>query len=280
MGMGTKIEWCHATFNPWIGCTRVSPGCVHCYAETLMDHRYGRVKWGPDGVRSRTSASNWRKPLQWDKEAQALNTRYRVFCASLADVFEDITQLIDWRLELFELIKKTPHLDWLVLTKRPEVACDFFRFRPDFLLDNIWIGTSVEDQKRADERREIFKTIPAKIKFVSYEPAIGPVNWRGWEFIDWMICGGESGPDARPMHPSWARVARDWSIANKIAFHFKQWGEYSPKISDNELELINFKGQKSGVYEGELGDYKSMYRVGKKEAGRTLDGRTWDEFPS
>jgi protein gp37 len=120
MGENSKIEWTDHTFNPWIGCTKVSDGCKHCYAEALMDKRYGRVKWGPQGTRQRTSADNWRKPLQWNKQAVKEDKHYRVFCSSLADVFEDNPQLTEWRADLFNLIAETPNLDWLLLTKRPE----------------------------------------------------------------------------------------------------------------------------------------------------------------
>jgi protein gp37 len=123
MAENSNIEWTHHTFNPWIGCTKVSDGCKNCYAENLMDKRYGRVKWGPQGTRVRTSEANWKKPLKWNREAEAKGERHRVFCASLADVFEDKPdqpEMEQWRLELLELIIKTPYLDWLLLTKRPE----------------------------------------------------------------------------------------------------------------------------------------------------------------
>ena len=154
MADNTKIEWCDRTFNPWIGCTKVSEGCQHCYAETLMDKRYGRVQWGPQGKRDRTSDANWKKPRQWNKqqwlecpscqwrgdvshtivvvdgrlrcpacETETVPTRQRIFCASLADVFEDKPdqpELGDWRRQLLSLIYETPNLDWLLLTKRPE----------------------------------------------------------------------------------------------------------------------------------------------------------------
>lgn len=116
----TKIEWADHTFNPWIGCTKVSDGCKHCYAEHLMDTRLGRVKWGPQGIRQRTSAAYWRYPLKWNKRLEGTGRRERVFCASLADVFEDRPELEEWRQDLYHLISETPNLDWLLLTKRPE----------------------------------------------------------------------------------------------------------------------------------------------------------------
>ena len=119
MAENSKIEWTDHTFNPWIGCTKVSDGCKNCYAESLMDKRWGKVKWGPQGQRQRTSDENWKKPFAWDRQAAKQGIRYRVFCASLADVFEDNDQVSDWRLDLFDMIKVTPNLDWLLLTKRP-----------------------------------------------------------------------------------------------------------------------------------------------------------------
>lgn len=287
MAENSKIEWTDNTFNPWIGCTRVSPGCVHCYAEQLMDVRYQRAKWGPQGDRVKTSDANWKKPFQWNRQAEKEGRQIKVFCASLADVFEDNPQIAGWRIDLFEdIIGNTPWIAWQILTKRPERAYEFFENRPDLGFGNIWLGVSVEDQKRANERREIFKSIPIGIKFVSYEPAIGLVDWTGWGFIDWLICGGESGPDARPMHPQWARDSRDWAKASNVAYHFKQWGEFTPcacddpgtgclRIWPNGLHTELDKWEPGLNLQGSTG----MHKVGKKAAGRFLDGQTWDEFP-
>ena len=146
---GSKIEWTDHTFNPWIGCQKVSPGCDHCYAEARMDHRFHRVQWGPHGKRSRTSPDTWRQPLRWAKAANG--SRPRVFCASLADVFDNRAPL-GARADLFALIRRTPELDWMLLTKRPE---NIRRMLPDDWADgwpHVWLGTTCEDQQHFDRR--------------------------------------------------------------------------------------------------------------------------------
>jgi protein gp37 len=261
----SNIEWCDHTFNPWIGCTKVSPGCANCYAEAQQDHRYHRVKWGKHQARKPTSDTYWKQPLKWDRKAKALGVRKRVFCASLADVFD--TEVSDvLRHLLFELIYKCQNLDWLILTKRPQKAVDFLggtsgaglaAFVHNF--PNVWMGVSVEDQIRADERIPELLKIPAKVRFLSMEPLLGPVDVSryfdcdtisgcsdDWFFhpINWVIVGGESGTDAREMKPEWAQSLRDQCQAAEIPFLFKQWGTQN-----------------------------------KKAAGRILDGREWNEFP-
>lgn len=286
----SAIEWTDHTFNPWQGCIRVSPGCQHCYAETLSN-RWGKDIWGPGSKRERTSAAYWRKPLQWNKQAQKEGRRYKVFCASMADVFEDNEQVKSWRLDLFLLISNTPNLDWQILTKRPDVAREFFEQRPGLLLPNIWLGTSVENQEYADKRIPELLKIPAAVRFLSVEPLLGPVNlmkyllsgahkWR--QDINWVIVGGESGPGARPMHPEWARKIRDDCTAAGVAFFFKQWGEHVGGLG----QRINWVSLHNGAYlcgdknTYEWGDGVVSQKVGKHPAGRLLDGRTWDEFPA
>lgn len=225
MGENSKIEWCDHTFNPWIGCQKVSPGCDHCYAEAMMDHRYHKVEWGPHGERKRTSAANWRKPRQWAKAARGTGRRPRVFCASLADVFDNQVPS-EWRRDLFDLIAATPELDWLLLTKRPE---NLLRMWPTGYWPNIWLGTTCEDQEHYNRRWPILaETRGAKIRFISYEPAIGPLLPHGKVvnsnllLPDWLICGGESGVAARQMDPDWARAARDECSCVGTAFFMKQ----------------------------------------------------------
>jgi protein gp37 len=325
MGENSHISWTDHTFNPWMGCTKVSPGCKFCYAERDMDHRYHKVKWGPQGFRLRTSDSNWRKPKKWNKDTwyQCLDcgwrgshkdtmphaewqreicpnckgfntelTRQRVFCASLADVFEykedQAHSMRAWRDELFTLIKDTPNLDWLILTKRPEnvmpfrddlcypeTGCPIFN-DDDPMPDNVWIGTSVEDQKTADERIPHLLKIPAKVRFLSCEPLLDHIDlgFDIWfdeayyegkvekprdgiakqykDLIHWVIGGGESGPTARPTPPKAGYSLRDQCVWSGVRFHWKQWGEWNSE----------------GV------------KVGRETAGRLLDGRTWDEFPA
>ncbi len=224
MGEFSKIEWTDHTFNPWIGCQHVSPGCDHCYAETMMDHRYHRVEWGPHGKRVRTSEANWRKPLQWAKNARDNGTRARVFCASLADIFDNRAERV-WRADLFDLIRKTPELDWLLLTKRPENCKKMLPSDWEDGYANVWLGTTAEDQKHYDHRWPILSEIPAPVHFISYEPALGPLQVSevsARKFPDWVICGGESGPGARYMQPGWARELREECHLFGIAFFMKQ----------------------------------------------------------
>lgn len=223
----SKIEWTDHTFNPWIGCKKVSLGCQYCYAEA-MSNRYGWAAWG-NGTRKRTSEANWRKPFAWNRKAQQEGQRKRVFCASLADVFEDNDQIIDWRLDLFEIIAKTPWLDWLLLTKRPEVAARFFRRRDDLLFDNVWMGASVENQQ-AVERAHKLHAIDARILFYSCEPLLEAVDLDLTYYpTDWVIVGGESGPGCRPFNPDWARSIRDECAVAGIPFFMKQLGGHPNK---------------------------------------------------
>ena len=228
MGEKSKIEWTDHTFNPWIGCQKVSPGCDHCYAEAMMDHRYGRVTWGPHGERKRTSVANWRKPRQWAKAANG--TRQRVFCASLADVFDNKAP-DGARGDLFDLIRSTPELDWLLLTKRPE---NIRKMLPADWGDgwaSVWLGTTCENQANYDRRWPILSAVPAAVRFISYEPAIGELGYV-WGKPDWIICGGESGAGARFMEPAWARTVRDQCAASDIAFFMKQMTGKKPIPDD------------------------------------------------
>lgn len=237
MAENTKIQWCDHTFNPWVGCSKVHTGCKLCYAEALMAKRYGRVQWGPDGTRSRTKT--WGDPVRWNRQAAADGTRRKVFCASLADVFEDRAELRPWRADLFRLIDATPHLDWLLLTKRPEnvpamwhtrtLVDGFGRTwgeteptRQLFRRDNVWLGTSVSDQATADEwvyrLRDNCRRY-ARFLFLSVEPLIGPIDFTDapanpeesmmgqWSTltsptpIDWVIVGGESDQGGEKARP-------------------------------------------------------------------------------
>lgn len=303
MGENSKIEWCHHTFNPWVGCQKVSDGCKFCYAEEMMDKRYGKVEWGQQGTRQRTSDSNWRLPLSWNRRAEREGVRFRVFCASLADVFEDRAELIPWRQELFSLIEKTPHLDWLLLTKRPENINDMvpaqWRNVNRWPL-NVWVGTSVEDQEQAEKRIGHLVNVPARIRFLSCEPLLGPIDLESMgcfafhgsvlrlpALIHWVIVGGESGRHARPMHPDWARSLRDQCQAAGVPYLFKQWGEWAPVATprQNHGQIITMDGngsQNPATWADVMiatGDVWGFERVGKHAAGRLLDGVEWSEFP-
>jgi protein gp37 len=214
----SKIEWTDHTFNPWIGCQKVSPGCDNCYAEERMDHRFHRVQWGPHGERSRTSPGYWRLPLRWAKTANG--SRPRVFCASLADVFDNRAPP-GARADLFALIRRTPELDWMLLTKRPENIRHMLSDDWDAGWPHVWLGTTCEDQQHFDRRWPVISKVPARIRFISYEPALGPLQLRSAK-PDWIICGGESGPHARAMDPRWARDLRDQCEVAGIAFFMKQ----------------------------------------------------------
>jgi len=238
MAENSKIEWTTHTFNPWIGCQKVSPGCDHCYAEA-MSNRYRWTEWGPHGERKRTSAANWRKPLAWAKAARGASERPRVFCASLADVFDNQVPEA-WRSDLFDLIDETPELDWLLLTKRPENAYRMILRSigvRDWPWRNIWLGTTAEDRAHYDRRWARLREIPARVRFISYEPAIGPLNRpHDWDMSgpkpDWIICGGESGPGARMMDAKWARDVRDACERSGIAFFMKQMTGKKPIPAD------------------------------------------------
>jgi len=261
----SKIEWCDHTFNPWIGCTKISPACDNCYAAE-WDKRYeGGQHWGPKAPRRRTSESNWRKPLGWNKKAEKLGIRYRVFCASLADVFDNKVPMA-WRTDLWALIHMTPHLDWLLLTKRPQNIKKMMGAWDGFP-DNVWLGTTVENQEVVDKNIPILLDVPARIHFLSCEPLLEEINlYPHMPNLDWVIAGGESGQEARPMHPEWVRKIRNDCHAHGVPFLFKQWGQW-------HADALMYTCAKTGECPP-----RNM-KIGKKKAGRKLDGRTWDEFP-
>ncbi len=294
MGANTNIEWADHTFNPWRGCTKVGLGCANCYAEKLSHRNPGTLGvWGPKGKRPIAAEAYWLQPLQWNKIAKESGEKHRVFCASLADVFEGpetmpaeyVEQIDAARDRLWSLIEETPNLIWLLLTKRPQNILKIWHQHdePDGAgggyirtwQENVWVGTSVEDQKTADLRIPELLKVPAAKRFLSVEPLLGPVwlqksdqdfndRWaHEWltgkkiledcdgrwskitnERIDWVIVGGESGKNARPMDPDWVRLIRGQCQSAGVPFFFKQWG-----------------GR------------------GKDKGGNILDGRAWQEVP-
>jgi len=233
----TKIEWTDSTFNPWIGCQKVSPGCDHCYAEAKMDHRFGYVQWGPHGERRRTSVLNWRKPIAWNANGERFEHehghRHRVFCASLSDIFDNQVPP-DWRRDLFHIIRQTSWLDWQLLTKRPQNARKMLPADWGDGWGNVWLGTTTEDQERYEQRWPILARIPAVLRFVSYEPALGPLTPTPSNGLlpDWIICGGESGPGARVMDAAWARRIRDHCRNLGLHFFMKQMTGKKPIPAD------------------------------------------------
>ena len=247
----TKIEWTDRTFNPWIGCTKVSKGCRHCYAETLSN-RFGWTKWGPDGIRERTSPANWQKPVGWNDYAKRTGTRRRVFCASLADVF-DVQAPEGAREDLFRLIKNTPYLVWQLLTKRPE---NMVSMLPDDWgtegYPNVWLGITTEDQQTYDIRWPILSQTPVGTRFISYEPIVGSLSVKNHaEKPDWIIWGGESGAKARGCDVSWVENIVSECRALSISVFGKQWGtrknnplteEYGKAMSEEMDPEINGKG--------------------------------------
>ncbi len=256
MAEDTAIEWCDHTFNPWVGCTEVSPACDHCYARTWAGRAGRPTLW--QGERALTSAVNWRGPVNWNRKAEIEGVRYRVFCASLADVF-DASVDQSWRQRLWDLIKATPHLDWLLLTKRIGNAKRMLP-APYWVSDwpNVWIGATVVNQAEADRDIPKLLALKAARRFLSIEPMLGEISlldpfgmkWDatincftstraringravdGVSGIDWVICGGESGGKARPLEESWADNLRIECQAAGAAFFMKQgsaanWPEY------------------------------------------------------
>lgn len=334
MAKATKISWAHSTFNPWIGCTKVSPACDHCYAE-LVAKRMGKSLWGKEASRLVTSDAYWREPLSWNDEAARRSEPWRVFCGSLCDVMEDRRDLDETRDRLFELILATPHLTWLLLTKRPE---NFMRLTPEEWASgfprNVWVMTTAENQRRLDERLQHLLRVPAQVRGLSIEPLLEPITLpetalpcencrgRGWVLpffsanhgvpckacqeratklsgehftdrqkivfntISWVIVGGESGGGARPMHPEWARALRDQCVKHEVAFHFKQWGEWTAREDAAAVDgratcwLARDGESRADLDRVDRTKWTLMVRAGVKKAGRALDGRVWDQTPT
>jgi len=219
----TKIEWADYTVNPWIGCTQISLGCDNCYAQVMMDRRYGRVKWGAGEPRVRTSPANWKKPLNWNRKALVSGKRPFVFCSSLADVFDNEVDPA-WRTDLFALIEQTPQLVWLLLTKRIGNVEKMVETLPR----NVALGATMVNQAEYD--RDALKLHAAALKFTplftfgSFEPLLGPIELDPATAPEWVIVGGESGRGARPMDLGWARSLREQCGKLGLIFNFKQKG--------------------------------------------------------
>ncbi len=329
MGQTTEISWTDHTFNPWWGCTKVSPACDHCYAETFskrVGFSEGGSKfpiWGKDAARRNFGDAHWNEPLKWNRDAEKAGTRKRVFCGSMCDVMEDYTgdgDLVRATIEesrqwLYRLIERTPCLDWLLLTKRPQ---NLRRFLPAAWLErpraNVWGMTTVESSEYLWRVEELIKT-PFAVRGLSVEPLLGPLDLsdaltegiptqaqidgplglhyirHGAPRVDWVIVGGESGPGARPMHVDWARGIRDQCIAAGVAFHFKQWGEWQngsypeddrkTRTMLNDGRVLSLDDTPDNETLNRWPEYRPhmIARVGKHVSGSLLDGHEWKQVP-
>lgn len=244
----TSIEWCDHTFNPWWGCTKIGPACTNCYAEGIAN-RFADNIWGPRAQRRFFGETRWEEPRRWERAAKKKGIRARVFCASMADVFEihrdeTVNGYLDaTRGRLWSLIEKTPSLDWLLLTKRPDniVALVPNAWIARRFPRNVWLGVSFGTQDLAEERLDSLARFDVTIKFASYEPALEQVDLlRGGRLakLDWLIMGAESGRSARPMHPDWARAMRDQCAVEDVPFFLKQFAKGGKKISLPELDGV------------------------------------------
>lgn len=312
MADNTAIEWADTTWNPVWGCTKVSAGCDHCYAERLVNGRLSHLHEGGFGtVRLRPEQLD--KPLRWKRPR-------RIFVNSMSDLFHDAIP-DEYIARVFAVMALARRHTFQVLTKRHgrmrslltslafeslvrseinDILDNGAKYPPEWdpeahdlewPLPNVWLGVSVENQQWADIRIPALLGTPAAVRFLSCEPLLGPVNLdlylsrevgvetRGIT-VDWVIVGGESGPGARPMHTDWARSLRDQCTEAEVAFHFKQWGEYRPTGGAAGTHRVTLAGDfypNTGTCL--MSNEELVDRVGKKAAGRALDGRTWDEFP-
>lgn len=276
MAQNSSIEWTDHTFNPWWGCSKVSPACDNCYAE-LWAKRMGHQVWGSAADRRFFSDAHWEEPLAWNSDAKLSRRRKRVFCASMADVFERRAELNAQRLRLWELIEQTPWLDWLLLTKRPQNVESMVPWNKRWPA-NVWLGTTVENQVFSEKRLPFLLKHPATVRFLSCEPLLGALDLSSWfrrkglHPIDWVIAGGESGPGSRPMHPDWATNILHQCKKAKVAFHFKQWGHWVPAeivAEETAPRVLQFGNERPVM----------MARLSKKAAGRVLEGTTWNGLP-
>lgn len=292
--MPTKIEWAEETWNPVTGCSPISEGCRNCYAERMSKRLAGRCGYPEDEpFRVTLHSDRLDEPLKWKKPR-------KVFVCSMGDLFhEDVPD--EW---IDQLVWEIGHTfqkhTFLVLTKRPERMRAWFvkAYKENLPYPNIWLGVTAENQQRADERIPILLQIPASLRFVSIEPMLGPVDLtriiydrqtvidsleglHGWPLphaegpkLDWVICGGETGPGARPMHPDWVRSLRDQCQAARTPFFFKSWGDWvSPSQMPGETyRRIEDFGDGIGITD-------NPRKVGKKAAGRLLDGQEWNQYP-
>lgn len=273
MGDKTGIEWTEATWNPVTGCSKVSQGCKNCYAKHQAWPRLAAspqtVYFGRKFEDVQCHPERLDQPLRWTRPR-------RIFVNSMSDLFhEDVPD--DFIDRVFAVMAMAERHQFQVLTKRPERMKEYLAGYSDRVktmpftmpLPNVWLGVSVEDQATADERIPLLLQTPAAVRWVSAEPLLGSIiMFKG---IDWLVVGGESGTNARPMRPAWARDLRDQCNIEGIPFLFKQWGEWAP-AEDWASEIIEHHDVLGLTDRGSI-------RIGKKKAGRELDGRTHDEYP-
>jgi protein gp37 len=306
----SQIEWTDATWNPTTGCTKVSEGCRHCYIDRTPPFRMQGRSFGSEEIGASTGVmlhpDRLDQPLRWKRPR-------RVFVNSLSDLFHDDVPP-EFIAHVFAIMQAAHNHQFQVLTKRPrrmqllvnditfqeqvdDLCARYSHYTADWPLPNVWLGTSVEDQKAADLRIPLLLETPAAVRFLSCEPLLGPVDLRHVHYdgivevdsltgdhgltrplagrsekrVDWVIVGGESGPKARPMHPDWARFLRDQCLQAGVPFFFKQWGRFAPWISNQRSGGFGYVAFEDGT---------RMAVMGKKQSGRELDGRTWDEMPS
>lgn len=289
----TGIEWTDATWNPVTGCAKVSQGCKHCYAEREWPRMTKLVPAyaGRDFTDVRCHPERLDQPLRWQKPRM-------IFVNSMSDLFHpDVPD--DFIERVFETMATAHHHTFQVLTKRADRMYEFCRDLP-FILPNVWLGVSVEDQAAADERIPHLLRTPAAVRWISAEPLLGPVDLERWInpvsqvfgtlhqaplALSWVVAGGESGPKARPMHPQWARDLRDQCAAAGVPFLFKQWGEWigadqeECPIGPPASRWMWGDGTPFKYGDGQSGHLPLLCRAGKKAAGRNLDGVKHDGYP-
>jgi protein gp37 len=296
MADGTHISWTDATWNPITGCSIHSTGCRGCYAMKLAATRLRHHPSRAGLARMVNGNAVWtgevRLNERWIERPLHWSAPRNIFVNAHGDTFHENVP-IKWQTSVFNVMHAASWHLYQVLTKRHDVMLRFCRDRAP--LPWVWLGVSVERQKEADERRGALAELAAMgwNTWVSYEPALGPVDWSGWEFLRWLVSGGESGHDARPTHPGWHRAARDFCVARGIPYHMKQWGEWAPHLdrdkddpdwrapysqwgADRSFQFLNLEGG-CGFHGDRL---HVMRRVGKKAAGALLDGVEWRQMPA
>lgn len=286
----TNIEWTDETWNPVSGCSKVSQGCKHCYAERMWGRLSapGMPYTGRDFTDVQCHPERLDYPMHWKRPRL-------IFVNSMSDLFHENVPFGFIDLVMVEMYKANQHT-FQILTKRPARMLEYMRSFTErrgslpAVLPNVWLGVSVEDQETADERIPILLDTPASVRWISAEPLLGPIDLsRNMQWlkqfdrppnIDWVVVGGESGPKARPMHPEWARSLQRQCAAANVAFLFKQWGEFAPdnSIYDDGSPFADAFRRNAVTHVCPGGE--RVYRVGKKRAGRTLDGKLWDEYPA